>query len=439
MKRFKRIVALALAFSLALSLVFNSTYMTNAAKLSKKKITVTVGSKAKIKLKNNKKKVKWKLSNSKAKILKKNKKRCTIKALKAGSVKLTAKVGKKKYICKIKIVKKTLDNNSSEAKTDDSSNNSTSNSPSSEIESTTAAYATTDDFITTEPYGSTTTADKTSTDTGLTTEANKTTEANATTTESNATTTEANATTTAANATTEANATTTAATTTTEAKSSGTTENAGEYSLSSKHTGDGTFYDRESTGACNLDDYESVYYTVAMNDTDFKMNGSDYSQTLAGAYIEITDKDGDVVKAMVTDRLPEGKKGDVDMTRKTFKTIEPEVTGRMNITWKIIALPTDEPISYLFKPTSSQWWAEIQVRNHRYPIKSLEYLDKTTNKYVALEKQEYNYFTAPNGMGEGPYTFRVTDIYGRQLIDKNIAINQTSTPVTGKANFSVIN
>lgn len=173
---------------------------------------------------------------------------------------------------------------------------------------------------------------------------------------------------------------------------------------------------------------EDTYYTAAMNHEDY-MNG------LAGAYIEITDKDGDKINVVITDRLPKGKKGDIDLTRKTFQQIEPLATGRMDITWKIVPLPTTEPIQYVFKPTSSQYWAEVQVRNHRYPIKKLEYFDTATNAYVELPRQEYNYFTAVSGMGTGPFTFRVTDFYGHVLVDTGISMNTTGTPVNGKANF----
>ena len=203
---------------------------------------------------------------------------------------------------------------------------------------------------------------------------------------------------------------------------------AGDYSISKVHSGEATYYDLSGGGAANLDDFGTTYLTAAMNNEDY-MNG------LAGAYIEVTDKDGDKVKVLITDRLPEGKKGDIDLTRKAFKKIEPEVTGRMKITWKIIPLPTDEPISFLWKQTSTQYWAEIQVRNGRYPIKSLEYLDKSTNKYKKLERQEYNYFTAPSGLGAGPYTFRITDFYGHVIVENNVAISTTGKPVKGTKNF----
>ena len=207
--------------------------------------------------------------------------------------------------------------------------------------------------------------------------------------------------------------------------------NAGEYSISKVHSGEATYYEKPSNGAANLDKFadENNYLTAAMNNEDY-MNG------LAGAYIEVTDKDGDVVKVLITDRLPEGKKGDIDLTKDAFKTIEPEVTGRMRVTWKIIPLPTDKPISFVWKEGSSKWWAQIQVRNGRYPIKKLEYLDKATNKYIELKREEYNYFTAQQGLGdEGPYTFRVTDFYGHEIIETNVAMNSSGTPVSGKQNF----
>ena len=203
---------------------------------------------------------------------------------------------------------------------------------------------------------------------------------------------------------------------------------AGEYSISKVHTGEATFYDRESTGAANLDDYESIYYTAAMNNED-------YMKGLAGAYIEVTDKDGDKVNVLITDRLPEGKKGDIDLSRSAFKSIEPEVTGRMSITWRIIPLPTDDPIEFLWKPTSTKYWAQVQIRNNRYPIKSVEYYDAASGKYVELPREEYNYFTAASGMGDGPYTFRITDFYGHVIVEKNVPIKTDGSSIKGSKNF----
>ncbi len=195
------------------------------------------------------------------------------------------------------------------------------------------------------------------------------------------------------------------------------------------HGGDATFYGAGPGGCCNMDDYEDLYYTVAMNRPDF----NEYN--LAGAYLEVTDKDGDKINVLVTNELPEGQPGDLDLSISAFDAIEPLETGRMKCTWKIIPFPTTKPIAYKFKPSSSQFWAEVQIREQRYPLKSVEYLNPN-GEWIPLQRKPYNYYCAPLGMGSaGPYTFRITDMYGHVLIDENIPLDTTEKVIPGKANF----
>jgi expansin (peptidoglycan-binding protein) len=91
---------------------------------------------------------------------------------------------------------------------------------------------------------------------------------------------------------------------------------------------------------------------------------------------------------------------------------------------------------YHFKEGSSQWWTAVQIRNHRNPIAKLEFLD-TNGQFVAMERQEWNYFLRPGmnqGLGPGPYTFRVTDSYGNELIDSGIAL-KVAGEVAGGGQF----
>lgn len=204
---------------------------------------------------------------------------------------------------------------------------------------------------------------------------------------------------------------------------------AGEYSIGQVHTGDGTYYDGGYVGGCaNLDDIAAAYYVAAINKIDYRAGN------LAGAYLKVTAPSGKSINVLITDTLAdgEGQKGDIDLNIRAFEQIEPLVTGRMKVTWEIIPLPTDQPIQYVYKPESTQYWMQVQVRNHRYPIKKLEILDSSGN-YKELPREEYNFFTLDNP-GAGPYTFRVTDIYGHVLIDQNISLSPTSA-VNGAANF----
>lgn len=104
MKTTKKLFALIFAVVLSFSML--PTTNINAAskvKLSKTKTTIYVGKTVTLKLKNNKKKVKWTTSNKKiATVSKKGK----VKGKKAGKVTITAKVRKKKYKCKITVKKK---------------------------------------------------------------------------------------------------------------------------------------------------------------------------------------------------------------------------------------------------------------------------------------------------------------------------------------------
>ena len=78
-------------------------------KLDSKKKTINVGDSCVVKLLNNKKKVKWSVSNKNIRITKKNKKQAKIKGVSSGSAYLKAKVGGKTYKCKITVKKKKVE------------------------------------------------------------------------------------------------------------------------------------------------------------------------------------------------------------------------------------------------------------------------------------------------------------------------------------------
>lgn len=94
-------MSLVLVGALVITSVFVPGQQTDAkakVKLNKKKLVLTVGKKAKLKVKGPKKKVKW--SSSKKKIATVTKKG-VVKAKKKGTAKIVAKIGKKKYTCKV--------------------------------------------------------------------------------------------------------------------------------------------------------------------------------------------------------------------------------------------------------------------------------------------------------------------------------------------------
>lgn len=104
MKATKKLLAIIFVIVLSISMIpTTNVSAAKRVKLNKTKATIYVGKTVTLKLKNNKKKVKWTTSNKKiATVSKKGK----VKGKKAGKVTITAKVGKKKYKCKITVKKK---------------------------------------------------------------------------------------------------------------------------------------------------------------------------------------------------------------------------------------------------------------------------------------------------------------------------------------------
>lgn len=101
MKKFNKSLAITLILSLCLTLAA-PVDAKSKVKLNITKATLSIGGSINLKLLNNKKKVTWKSSNKKvASVTKKGK----VKAKKKGKAKIIARVGKKKYTCKVTVGK----------------------------------------------------------------------------------------------------------------------------------------------------------------------------------------------------------------------------------------------------------------------------------------------------------------------------------------------
>jgi expansin (peptidoglycan-binding protein) len=192
------------------------------------------------------------------------------------------------------------------------------------------------------------------------------------------------------------------------------------------HTGEGTYYwEADGSGNCLFPATPDDLMVAAMNETDYG------NADLCGAYIQASGPKGTVMVRIV-DRCPECPQGDVDFSPEAFARIADIPQGRAPISWQLISPAISTPIAYHFKDGSNQWWTAVQIRNHRNPVTKLEYWDGAA--WVNVARERWNYFVEPNGMGEGPYTFRVTDNFGHTLIDTDIPHIENGT-ISGAAQF----
>ncbi|MEM9777631.1 MAG: expansin EXLX1 family cellulose-binding protein [Chloroflexota bacterium] len=179
------------------------------------------------------------------------------------------------------------------------------------------------------------------------------------------------------------------------------------------NSGIATYYNATGAGNCSYDPSPDNLMVAAMNAEEYD------NSAVCGSYVEVTGALGSVIVRIV-DQCPECAAGHLDLSREAFAEIDEIIKGRVPITWQVVSPPIEGPIVYQFKDGSNQWWTAVQVRNHRNPVAKFEYLNDS-NQWVEVGRLSYNYFvqTGP-GMGVGPYTFRVTDIYGSVLTDSGI-------------------
>jgi expansin len=193
------------------------------------------------------------------------------------------------------------------------------------------------------------------------------------------------------------------------------------------HQGIATYYNANGDGACMFGPSPNDLNVAALNAADYD------NAAWCGAYLHVTGPKGEVT-IRVVDLCPDCQAGQLDLSREAFAQIADLPLGRVSITWQLVSPAISGPIAYHFKDGSNQWWTAVQVRNHRNPVAKLEYL-RDGGSWVPVGRTSYNYFVQTNpGMGPGPYTFRVTDIYGHILVDAGIPHRENAT-VSGASQF----
>jgi expansin (peptidoglycan-binding protein) len=195
-----------------------------------------------------------------------------------------------------------------------------------------------------------------------------------------------------------------------------------------QHTGEATYYTfADGSGNCCFAATPSDLMIGAMNHTDY--DGS-YA---CGSCVEVTGPDS-VIDIRIVDQCPECPAGNIDLSTLAFSCIADTTRGRVPISWRLIPCPVSGPIVYHFKDGSNQWWTAVQIRNHRYPVLFVEYRD-ANGDFVDVPRTDYNYFVKADGMGPGPYTLRVTDLFGHVLVDSGV-VHIEDGDVSGAAQFA---
>ena len=180
-------------------------------------------------------------------------------------------------------------------------------------------------------------------------------------------------------------------------------------------TGTATHYDADGGGKCSFDPGDRLVAAISGGMWD----GSAW----CGACAVVVGPSDHEILVRIVDSCPACKPGDLDLSREAFALLSPLEKGRIPISWLPVPCPVEGALAYRFKDGSNAFWAAIQVRNHRYPIASLEVLGKD-GTFKPLARVAYNYFVG-KALGAGPFTLRVTDARGNRVEESNIELGDS--------------
>jgi expansin (peptidoglycan-binding protein) len=191
--------------------------------------------------------------------------------------------------------------------------------------------------------------------------------------------------------------------------------------------GEATFYRfADGSGRCSFDRSPKDLLIGAINRRQYA------GAAACGACVRVIGPQG-AVTVRIVDECPTCRSGDLDLSPVAFERLAPRGQGRVPIRWSTVPCTVIGPIRFRFKKGSNQWWAAVQVLNHRHPVTNLELLE-SGGRFAALPRMGYNYFVRSSGMGLGPYTFRVTDVHGSVVVSPDLQL-RNGQELRGSAQF----
>ncbi|WP_433114477.1 expansin EXLX1 family cellulose-binding protein [Micromonospora sp. CA-246542] len=177
---------------------------------------------------------------------------------------------------------------------------------------------------------------------------------------------------------------------------------------STVHRGTASFYDGgRSGGTCSFPGPPADWLYVAVG-------SSRYANSAAcGSYLDVTGPKG-TVRVLVMDQCGGCGGSKIDLSEEAFARIADRSQGIASVTYRAVVNPSlDGGLTFRIKGGASQWWFAVQVGNHGNPLRSVE-AKGPSGGFRKAARQVDNYWTIDDGIGPGPYTIRLTDVYGHQ-------------------------
>jgi hypothetical protein len=173
------------------------------------------------------------------------------------------------------------------------------------------------------------------------------------------------------------------------------------------------------------------YPSPPANDLFVALPSAEYDGAAAcGGYLTVTGPDGSVT-VQVIDQCPDCAAGHIDLSEPAFAELAPLSAGLINVRYQYLAdPPLPGPITMDVKSGSSQYWLALLADNTGNPLASVQ-VETASGGWISLARANYNYWIAPSGAGNGPFTVRLTDTEGHQVTVRNVALDPGAVQSTG--------
>ena len=196
-------------------------------------------------------------------------------------------------------------------------------------------------------------------------------------------------------------------------------------------TGAGTTYTTTpGNWASSLPPSEVSTFYAAINNVQY--GNSEW----CGAWIQVTGPAG-TAAVQIVDKLPTGAEGDLDLSPAAFSQITGSSAGIFPISWKWIAAPGDRGAVHFYSEGSNPYYLKLQVANTVNPPASMQIL--YNGGYVTMSRTSDHHFvlTPSSGPISEPFTIKVIDIFGNELVSSGLTISGTAAASgqNGSGNF----
>ncbi|WP_459798876.1 expansin EXLX1 family cellulose-binding protein [Herbidospora sp. RD11066] len=177
------------------------------------------------------------------------------------------------------------------------------------------------------------------------------------------------------------------------------------------------FYEAKAPGNCSLPRHPMLFASVST---------AEYGGSAAcGGYLDVTGPTG-TVRVLVVDRCPACGPGDLDLSAEAFVSIADKRDGSAAIVYRQVRDP--EParrLAFRVKTGSTAHWGAVQVLDHGNRLAQVRV--RSGAHWRDLRRGADNYWVFPPEPGPGPYTIRVSDVYGGQATVTGVELRPGAT------------